>query len=78
MVADKNNKKFDEIDAILAQDGSASVIDTLLSIPREIPTASDEGTWERALHARLQERLSRKMREILEESRNQSNSKGAA
>jgi len=65
-----------EIDALLARDDSASVIDMLLSMPHVM--AADNADWEKILHARLQERLARKMREVLEGAREQDNARSAA
>ena len=55
-----------EIDALLAQDDSASVVDALLAIPPrpEISGGADE--WQRLLHARLQTKVSRKMQANLQ------------
>lgn len=55
-----------EIDALLERDDSASVIDTLLAMPRTRMAHNTDETWEKVLHARLQARLARKMRETLE------------
>jgi len=65
-----------EIDALLARDDSASVIDMLLSTPHVM--AADNADWEKILHARLQERLARKMREVLEGAREPDNARSAA
>ncbi|WP_028033097.1 hypothetical protein [Chelativorans sp. J32] len=65
-----------EIDALLARDDSASVIDMLLSMPHVM--AADNADWEKILHARLQERLARKMREVLEGAREPDNARSAA
>ena len=65
-----------EIDALLARDDSASVIDMLLSMPHVM--AADNADWEKILHARLQERLARKMREVLEGAGEPDNARSAA
>ncbi|WP_274425944.1 hypothetical protein [Chelativorans sp. YIM 93263] len=54
-----------EIDALLAHDDTESVIDALMSMPRSDSDPDD--TWKKALHARLQERLARRMRKVLED-----------
>ena len=76
MIADK--KLEAEIDALLAGDNSESVIDALLSMPRETRADGADQTWERILHARLQERLARRMREMLEENEGRKGSRSAA
>lgn len=65
-----------EIDALLSRNESDSVIDTLLEIPH-VATANDEN-WEKILNARLQERLARKMRELLENEPERKDSRSAA
>ena len=55
-----------EIDALLARDDSSSVIDALLAIPTPAATGSSGEAWQQLLHARLQSRVSRRMRETLE------------
>jgi hypothetical protein len=55
-----------EIDALLAHDDSSSVIDALLAIPTPAATDSSGEAWQQLLHARLQSRVSRRMRETLE------------
>jgi allophanate hydrolase subunit 1 len=54
-----------EIDALLAHDETTSVIDTLLAMPHVAVANDADETWEKALNARLQARLSRRLREIL-------------
>lgn len=73
MTVEKNVEA--EIDALLAEDETASIIDSLLAMPR--PEDADD-SWERALHARLQERLARKMRQVLDSGRESKNSRHAA
>ncbi|WP_309084728.1 hypothetical protein [Chelativorans sp.] len=65
-----------EIDALLARDDRASVIDTLLSMPHA--KAAGDPAWEKLLHARLQERLVRKMREMLDPADQGRDSRSAA
>jgi len=65
-----------EIDALLARDDSASVIDMLLSMPHVM--AADNADWEKILHARLQARLARKMRDVLENAQEPNDSRSAA
>jgi len=65
-----------EIDALLSRNESDSVIDTLLAIPH-VATANDEN-WEKILNARLQERLARKMRELLENEPERKDSRSPA
>ena len=62
MTADE--KVEEEIEALLSRDDPESVIDSLLSMPPQ--AAANDEVWEKVLHARLQERLARKMRDILE------------
>lgn len=62
MTADK--KVEEEIEALLSRDDPESVIDSLLSMPPQ--AAANDEVWEKVLHARLQERLARKMRDMLE------------
>lgn len=56
-----------EIDALLARDECSSVIDALLSIPSPTRAAGGQKAWDDLLHARLQSRVSRRMRETLEQ-----------
>ncbi|WEX10174.1 hypothetical protein [Chelativorans sp. AA-79] len=65
-----------EIDALLACNDQASVIDTLLSMPHAM--AADDPAWEKLMHARLQERLARKMRDMLEGAEERKDSRSAA
>jgi len=67
-----------EIDALLARDETTSVIDTLLSMPRMTAANDEDETWEKILNARLQERLARRMREMLEGAEEQKGSRSAA
>jgi len=76
MTADKRVEA--EIDALLARDETASVIDTLLSMPRIAAANDEDETWEKILNARLQERLARRMREMLEKAEEQKDSRSAA
>lgn len=55
-----------EIDALLAQSDSSSVIDALLAIPTPAVQDSTHGAWQKLLHARLQSKVSRRMQETLE------------
>lgn len=55
-----------EIDALLAHDENSSVIDAFLAIPALTAPDSRQREWQELLHARLQTRLSRRMRETLE------------
>lgn len=56
-----------EIDALLLTHGeSSSVIDALLAIPTPAATDGNQKAWQDLLHARLQSRVSRRMRETLE------------
>jgi len=54
-----------EIDALLAHDDSSSVIDALLAIPTPALAGSPEEAWQQLVHARLQSKVSRRMRETL-------------
>lgn len=65
-----------EIDTLLARDDTASVIDALMSMPRT--DGDPNGTWEKVLHARLQERLSRRMRDVLEGRQENKDTRSAA
>jgi len=67
-----------EIDALLARDETTSVIDSLLSMPRVTAANDEDDTWEKILNARLQERLARRMREMLEGAEEQKGSRSAA
>lgn len=55
-----------QIDALLRRDDDASIIDTLLAMPRGADPVAEGDAWERVLFARLQERLARRMRETIE------------
>ena len=59
-----------------ACDDSATFIDMLLSMPHVM--AADNTDWNKILHARLQTRLTRKMREVLENAKEPDNSRSAA
>ncbi|WP_163267492.1 hypothetical protein [Chelativorans alearense] len=76
MTADKRVDA--EIDALLGRDETTSVIDTLLAMPRVEAANDPDGSWERVLHARLQARLARKMRRVLEEAPDRKGSRSAA
>ena len=67
-----------EIDALLGRDDTASVIDTLLAMPRMRVADNTDETWEKILHARLQARLARKMRETLEGTNGEKDERNAA
>ncbi|MFC6488341.1 hypothetical protein [Nitratireductor sp. GCM10026969] len=74
MTVEKNLEA--EIDALLAKDDdTASIIDTLLAMPR--PAGADD-SWEKVLHERLQARLARRMREALEGDTDSKISRSAA
>ncbi|UUP16944.1 MULTISPECIES: hypothetical protein [Nitratireductor] len=63
MSSDKNVEA--QIEALLANDDSISVIESLLALPRVADSDPLADEWERAMHARLQARLSRKMRGMI-------------
>lgn len=63
MSSDKNVEA--QIEALLAADDSVSVIESLLALPRVADSGPQADEWERAMHARLQARLSRKMRDMI-------------
>lgn len=56
-----------QIDALLSKDDSSSIIETLYSLGQAAGDAAFVGDeWDRAVQARLQARLARKMREAIE------------
>ncbi|WP_336057578.1 hypothetical protein [Nitratireductor sp. CH_MIT9313-5] len=58
-----------QIDALLTKDDSSSIIETLYSLGQAAGDAASIGDeWDRAVQARLQARLARKMREAIEPS----------
>lgn len=58
-----------EIDALLAQDDSASVVDALLAIPPRPDATGNRDEWHKLLHVRLQTKVSRKMQENLQKQK---------
>ncbi len=55
-----------EIDALLSNGGTDSIIDRLLALPR--PAANQAcGEWDRAVASRMQVHLARQMRSLLEQ-----------
>lgn len=60
------NENLDaEIDALLVRDDTASIVDSLLSLPDEHSSAAVSGEWGRVLAGRLQTRLAERMRRAL-------------
>jgi hypothetical protein len=56
-----------EIDALLSNGGTGSIIDRLMALPR--PAANEAcGEWDRAVAGRLQVHLARQMRTLLEQN----------
>lgn len=54
-----------EIDALLSNGGTDSIIDRLMALPR--PAANEAcGQWDRAVASRLQLHLARQMRALLD------------
>lgn len=73
-----NDRVEMEIDALLAHDDTKSVIDAVMSMPHAKVANDTDDRWEKALHARLQARLARRMREVLEGSQADKPSRSAA
>lgn len=71
-----DEKADSDIEALLANDETTSVVDTLLAMPHAL--SADDESWEKIMHARLQERLARKMREMLEGEQRDEDSRSVA
>ncbi len=71
-----DEKADSDIEALLANDETTSVVDTLLAMPHAL--SADDESWEKIMHARLQERLAHKMREMLEGEQRDEDSRSVA
>lgn len=63
---DTDDRIETEIDALLARDDAASVVDALLSMPPRAPASEGDPRGEKTVNARLQARLAHRMRQVLE------------
>lgn len=59
-----------QIDVLLQRDDDTSIIDSLFAVSDGPGSADPQDAWERALFARLQARLSQRMRQSIERPEN--------